>query len=86
MDKFVPDEGKPSLFNRIMNPVAACFGTRLDRRLGPLLAAAGLRIVCQKNAMMAGFFKITCAKKSTLDTEEEANIILRCATKYRSEP
>jgi len=82
----VPDEGKPPLFNRIMNPVAACFGTRLDRRIGPLLAAAGLRIVCQKNAMMAGFFKITCAKKSTLDTEEEANIILRCTTKYRSNP
>jgi len=86
LDKFVPDEGKLPLFNRIMNPVAACFGTRLDRRLGPLLAAAGLRIVCQKNAMMAGFFKITCAKKSNFDTEEEAIIILRCAAKYRSEP
>jgi SAM-dependent methyltransferase len=86
LDKFVPDEGKPPLFNRIMNPVAAFFGTRLDRRLGPLLAAAGLRIVCQKNAMMAGFFKITCAKKSILDTEEEAIMILRCAAKCRSEP
>ena len=84
LDKFVPDEGKPPLFNRIMNPVAAFFGTRLDRRLGPLLAAAGLRIVCQKNAMIAGFFKITCARKSILDTEEEAIMILRCAAKYRS--
>ena len=86
LDKFVPDEGKPPLFNRIMNPVAAFFGTRLDRRLGPLLAAAGLRIVCQKNAMIAGFFKITCARKSILDTEEEAIMILRCAAKCRSEP
>jgi ubiquinone/menaquinone biosynthesis C-methylase UbiE len=87
LDKFVPDEGKAPLFNRLLNPVAAFFGTRLDRRLGPLLAAAGLRIVCQKNAMMAGFFKITCAKKSILDTEEEdAIIILRCAAKCRSEP
>jgi ubiquinone/menaquinone biosynthesis C-methylase UbiE len=86
LDKFVPDEGKPPLFNRVMNPVAAFFGTRLDRRLGPLLAAAGLRIVCQKNAMMAGFFKITCAKKSTLDPEDAASIILRCTAKYRSEP
>jgi len=63
LDKFVHDEGEPPLFNRVMNPVAACFGTRLDRRLGPLLAAAGLRIVCQKNAMMAGFFKITLAQR-----------------------
>jgi len=63
LDKFVPDEGKPPLFNRIMNPVAAFFGTRLNRRLGPLLTAAGLRIVFQKNAMMAGFFKITLAQK-----------------------
>ncbi len=86
LDKFVPDEGKPPLFNRIMNPVAAFFGTRLDRRLGPLLAAAGLRKVCQKNVMMAGFFKITCATKSILDTEEEAITILRCAAKYRSKP
>jgi len=86
LDKFVPDQGKPPLFNRVMNPVAAFFGTRLNRRLGPLLAAAGLRMVCQKNAMMAGFFKITCAEKSILDTEDAASIILRCTTKYRSEP
>ena len=86
LDKFVPDEGKPPLLNRIMNPVAAFFGTRLDRRLGPLLAVAGLRMVCQKNAMMAGFFKITCATKSILDTEDEAITILRCAAKYRSVP
>ena len=63
LDKFVPDEGKPPLFNRVMNPVATFFGTRLDRRLGPLLAAAGLRIVRQKNVMMAGLFKITLAQK-----------------------
>jgi phosphatidylethanolamine/phosphatidyl-N-methylethanolamine N-methyltransferase len=63
LDKFVPDEGKPPLLNRIMNPVAAFFGTRLDRSLGPLVAAAGLRIVCQKNVMMAGLFKITLAQK-----------------------
>jgi ubiquinone/menaquinone biosynthesis C-methylase UbiE len=63
LDKFVPDEGKPPLFNRVMNPVATFFGTRLDRRLGPLLAAAGLRIVCQKKAMMNGFFNITLAQK-----------------------
>jgi ubiquinone/menaquinone biosynthesis C-methylase UbiE len=86
LDKFVPDEGKPPLFNRIMNPVAVFFGTRLDRRLGPLLAAAGLRMVCQKDAMMAGFFKITCAKKTILGTEEDAIMTLRCAAKYRSEP
>jgi len=86
LDKFVPDEGKPPLFNRVMNPVAAFFGTRLDRRLGPLLAAAGLRRVCKKNIMMAGFFKITCAVKSILDTDEAAAMILRCEAKYRSEP
>jgi SAM-dependent methyltransferase len=86
LDKFVPDEGKPPLFSCLLNPVTAFFGTRLDRRLGPLLAAAGLRIVCQKNAMMAGFFKITCAKKSTLDPEDAASIILRCTAKYRSGP
>jgi ubiquinone/menaquinone biosynthesis C-methylase UbiE len=63
LDKFVPDEGKPPLFKRVMNPLAAFFGTRLDRRLGPLLTAAGLRIVYQKNAMMSGFFKITLAQK-----------------------
>ena len=86
LDKFVSDEGKPPLLNRIMNPLAAFFGTRLDRRLGPLLAVAGLRMVCQKNAMMAGFFKITCATKSILDTEDAASMILRCTTKCRSGP
>ena len=63
LDKFVPDEGKPTLFHRIMSPLAVFLGTRLDRRLGPLLAAAGLRMVCQKNIMMGGYFKITLAQK-----------------------
>lgn len=63
MDKFLPDDGEPPLFYRVMNPLAAFFGTRLNRRLGPLLTAAGLRIVSQKNVMMSGFFKITLAQK-----------------------
>jgi ubiquinone/menaquinone biosynthesis C-methylase UbiE len=63
-DKFCPDEGRPPLAVRIVAPVArALFGTQMTRRLGPILAGSGLRILCEEAAGLRGLFKIVVVHK-----------------------
>ena len=62
-DKFAPDQGPLPLFNRLLDPLGAIVGTRLTRKLGPLLTAGGLRIVHQEDALLNGLFKITLVRK-----------------------
>ena len=43
-DKFLADEGRPSLKRRVLNMVARPLFSDMNRRLGPLVQAAGLAI------------------------------------------
>lgn len=55
-DKFLPDDRRPSLLRRLVDVVANVVATRVNRQLGPLAAAAGLRIVAREPTGLGGFF------------------------------
>jgi len=58
LDKFAPDQGPLPLRLRLLNPIASFFATNVNRRLGPLLAGSGLRVVHREAAAGRGFFQI----------------------------
>ncbi|MBE3070109.1 MAG: methyltransferase domain-containing protein [Planctomycetes bacterium] len=63
-DKFCPDDKRPSIVVRILNPIARClFGTDSTRRLGPILEGSGLKIVHEEPAGLRGLFKIVQVRK-----------------------
>lgn len=62
-DKFLPDEAEPPLLFRLLNPVMSCFGTNVDRRLGPLVAQTQLRIAHQESAGFRGLYRIALLEK-----------------------
>lgn len=62
-DKWVPDEGRPSLVRRAANLVASVVATEITRKLGPLAHAAGLRIEHREPVGAGGFFSIALLRK-----------------------
>jgi ubiquinone/menaquinone biosynthesis C-methylase UbiE len=62
-DKFAPDDARPPLALRLLNPLTSLFGTEVTRRLGPLLADAGLVVVHQESAGAAGLLTIALVRK-----------------------
>lgn len=63
LDKFAPDDGPMPLRLRLLNPVASLVATNVNRRLGPLLAKSGLRVVHREAAALRGFFQIALVVK-----------------------
>ncbi|MBI5685170.1 MAG: class I SAM-dependent methyltransferase [Verrucomicrobia bacterium] len=63
LDKFAPDDGPLPLWLRLLNPLASLLATNVNRRLRPLLAASGLRVVHREAAALRGFFQIALAVK-----------------------
>ena len=61
-DKWVPDDGAPSLARRAANLVSRIVATEITRKLGPLADAAGLRIE-QRETLGRGFFSIALLRK-----------------------
>ena len=62
-DKFLPDDATPSAGRRAASAVARVVATDLDRRLGPLLRAAGLRETAREAAGMGGLFVVARAER-----------------------
>ena len=63
LDKFAPDQGPLPLRLRLLNPIASFFATNVNRRLGPLFAGSGLRVVHREAAAWRGFFQIALVVK-----------------------
>ncbi len=63
LDKFAPDEGPVPLWLRLLNPIASLVATNVNRRLGPLLAESGLRIVHREGVTWGGFVQIARVAK-----------------------
>lgn len=63
LDKFAPDDGPLPLWLRLLNPLAIVLATNVNRRLGPILANSGLRVVHREAAALRGFFQIALAVK-----------------------
>jgi phosphatidylethanolamine/phosphatidyl-N-methylethanolamine N-methyltransferase len=57
-DKFLPDGERPSLRRRIAAVVMRLVATDLNRQLGPLLKAAGLRVVASEAIGLGGMFVV----------------------------
>lgn len=55
-DKFLPDDRRPSLLRRLVDVVANVIATTVNRQLGPLAQAAGLRIVTREPAGLGVLF------------------------------
>jgi phosphatidylethanolamine/phosphatidyl-N-methylethanolamine N-methyltransferase len=62
-DKWVPDEGDASFARRAANLVSRIVATEITRKLGPLVAAAGLVVEQREPADRAGFFSIALLRK-----------------------
>jgi phosphatidylethanolamine/phosphatidyl-N-methylethanolamine N-methyltransferase len=62
-DKWVPDDGDPSLARRAANLVSRVVATEITRKLGPLADAAGLAVEHREAAGGAGFFSIALLRK-----------------------
>lgn len=62
-DKFVPDEQEPSAARRALNLVTNALFSDVTRRLGPLLAGTGLRVVHRVPAGLGGRFEIALLRK-----------------------
>lgn len=63
-DKFLPDGAAPSTLRRAAGAVARVVATDLDRELGPLLDAAGLRAVARESAGLGGTFIVARAERA----------------------
>ncbi|MFA6563461.1 MAG: methyltransferase domain-containing protein [Verrucomicrobiia bacterium] len=63
LDKFAPDDGALPLWLRLLNLLTSFLATNVNRRLGPILAGSGLRVVHREAAALRGFFQIALAAK-----------------------
>jgi ubiquinone/menaquinone biosynthesis C-methylase UbiE len=63
LDKFVSDDRRMPILLWLVNPLLKLLGTNATRRLGPILAGSGLRIVHQESAGLGGYFKIVLLRK-----------------------
>lgn len=62
-DKFIPDDSRPPLLLRALNPVARFLASNLTRRLGPILAGSGLRIEREGPSAFWGYVRTVLLRK-----------------------
>lgn len=63
-DKFIPDQEEPTMGRRLANVAAATLFSDITRRLGPLVASAGLMIEHEKATTLGGLqFKTVLLRK-----------------------
>ncbi len=60
-DKWMPDGARPSPARRALNAVASAAFSDLNRQLGPILEAAGLRLVRREPAGLRGAYQAALA-------------------------
>lgn len=63
LDKFLPDDRSPTLFRQTINFATNALFTDINRRLGPILDAASLRIAREEPALLGDMYKAVIATK-----------------------
>lgn len=63
LDKFLPDDRIPTLFRQTINFATNALFTDINRRLGPILDAASLRISREEPALLGDMYKAVIATK-----------------------
>lgn len=61
-DKFLPDEGSPSVMRRVFNLVTNVFATEINRRLGDILHGTPLQVVTNEGSVFGGAFRVVIAR------------------------
>lgn len=79
-DKFAADASQPSLMRRLVAPLVRWLATDINRRLGPLVGAANLRIEQQEPSVLGGLFKVAIARPTASDAPQESADASRPAT------
>ena len=62
-DKFLPDAAAPSPLRRALGVVTDALFSDINRRLGPLLDAAGLVAELEEPVLFGGLFKVVLARR-----------------------
>ena len=62
-DKFLPDAARASIVRRVAAAVARAVATDLNRQLGPLFGAAGLREAAREPVGLGGAFVVARADR-----------------------
>jgi len=63
MDKFAPDDRRPPLYLRWLNPILSVLVTDVTRQLMPLVRASGLELIEVKSLALSGLFKSALLRK-----------------------
>ncbi|HYK03882.1 MAG TPA: methyltransferase domain-containing protein [Thermoanaerobaculia bacterium] len=64
-DKFLPDEGSPSVVRRMINLVTNVFATEINRRLGDILQGTPLQVATNEGSVFGGAFRVVIANLSS---------------------
>jgi phosphatidylethanolamine/phosphatidyl-N-methylethanolamine N-methyltransferase len=64
-DKYFHGPGQPRLIRRILNPIWRAIATDLNTRTLEFAAQAGLRVIHEEPAMLAGMFRIVRLERQT---------------------
>lgn len=62
-DKFLPDQGRANWGLRLINPLIGFLASEVTRKLEPIIAGSGLKIVHSEPALLRGLFKIVLLQK-----------------------
>lgn len=63
-DKFVPEEERPSLLRRALNPAARVLFSDFTRRLEPMLDGTNFEVVTHRDAGLGGLYTATIVRLS----------------------
>lgn len=69
LDKFLPDNQRPSAARRLANVITNTIATDINRQVGPILASTQLRVERQEPAGFGGFLQILLCRKPAEPTE-----------------
>jgi SAM-dependent methyltransferase len=64
-DKYYDGPGQPRLIRRILNPIWRAIATDLNTRTIALAKQAGLRVIHEEPALLAGLFRVATLRRQT---------------------
>lgn len=63
-DKFLPEGARPSVWRRMTNALTTVLGTRINRRLGDIIAGQALRIEHDEPSILGGMYRVVMLRKT----------------------
>ena len=63
-DKFLPDDGRPSMLRRVLNAFSTLLGTDINRRFGQLSQGCGCVVVEDEPSILNGLYRVLLLKRT----------------------